>query len=89
MGLHRLLQGSEPQLRTRRKLEAWFVQRLSANGEGLDTDAALAALQLLLQDLSPEKRKRVFAQALKFWTGVYEAEMGDRPAWLQQLSESR
>lgn len=85
MGIHRLLQGSEPQQRTRLKLEAWFVRHSEAARGEVDATTAAAALSILLHDLPPDRRDYVFHEALRFWRSMYRSGRGELPEWLTSL----
>ena len=85
MGLHRLLNGSEPQTRTRRKLEAWYVRRVAARSDELSIETASAALGVLMQDLAPADREDAFTRAVRFWEELYDSTRTPHPHWLDGL----
>jgi hypothetical protein len=85
MGLHRLLSGSEPQARTRAKLEAWYVRDAADRMEPVSAETAAAALRLLAAGLPPEARREAVLAALRTWERAYDAASAPRPAWLTDV----
>jgi hypothetical protein len=84
-GLNLFLQGAEPYLKTRQKLEQWFVRLASAETNVTDAETAAAALAVLTHDISPADRQEVIAEAVRWWAAKY-GELGiPRPGWIEQL----
>lgn len=87
MGLHRLLNGSEPQQRTRLKLESWYVQRTLRTGGAVTPEVASAAMRLLTLALPTSRRKAATLQVLQSWAAVYDSAKVPHPEWLIVLRQ--
>ncbi len=77
-GLRKFLSSASPYSATRRKLERWYVRR----GSAPDVHSALAALEVLVQDLPPAERIRGMERILK---GLERSRTGRLPGWIKQL----
>ena len=77
-GLQKFLAGSSPYSATRRKLERWYVRR----GSAPDSHSALAALEVLVQDLPPAERIRGMQRIVD---GLERSRTGTLPGWIRQL----
>ena len=77
-GLQKFLSGASPYSATRTKLERWYVR----SGRSPDSHSALAALEVLVQDLPPAER----TQAMSRLVEVVEKDRGGRPpSWIKRL----
>lgn len=85
-GFRAFLSGSEPHPGTLRKLNEWFVQRLASEDGDVSSEAAAAALSLLVAHLPPGEREH----AVQHLLGVVETLGGQRarlPRWIARLRE--
>lgn len=83
-GFRAFLSGSEPHPGTLRKLNEWFVQRLASEDGEVSSEAAAAALSLLVAHLPPGERN----DAVQHLLGVVETLGGPRahlPRWIARL----
>jgi len=85
IGLHRLLAGAEPQQRTRRKLEGWYVQRVTSLHSDVTPALAATALQLLASGLPPSKRRDAIRRVVGAWVAEYKSANVTLPAWLESV----
>jgi hypothetical protein len=76
-GLQNFLDGAVPYSATQKKLERWYVRR----GRGSDVHSALAALEVLVQDLSPDEQLPAMEGILR----ALERATDDPPSWLGAL----
>lgn len=77
-GLQKFLDGSSPYSATRKKLARWYVRR----GHEPDVHAALAALEVLVQDLPPVERLQAMDRAL---VALARSRIGKSPSWMKQV----
>src|SRR5690606_2328711 len=63
-GLQKFLDGATPYTMTRQKLERWYVREAARYGGGPGTGSALAALQILIQDLPAAGRDEAAIEIL-------------------------
>jgi hypothetical protein len=85
-GFRAFLNGSEPHAGTLRKLNEWYVQKQASDGGEVSSEAAAAALSLLVAHLPPGQRNEAVQQLL----GVVETFGGRRaklPRWIAHLRE--
>jgi hypothetical protein len=84
-GMNLFLQGAEPYLKTRQKLEQWYVALAGKATEITHPEIATAALSVLTHDIPPAARPAVIADAVRWWAARY-ADLGiPRPKWIEQL----
>ena len=77
-GLQNLLDGATPYSATRKKLERWYVR----GGHAPDVHSALAALEVLVQELSPAEQ----IEAMEGILHVLErSRTRRRLRWVKQL----
>lgn len=86
-GLEKFLCGGTPYARSRQKLQDWWVRegqrpRTDLSGEGMEV-----AVAALVRDVPPEQRAPALKRLLDSLRGLYEAEMGICPPWLDALAE--
>jgi hypothetical protein len=82
--LRAFLNGSEPHAGTLRKLNEWFVQRQASDAGEVSSEAAAAALSLLVAHLPPGER----TDAVQGLLGVVETLGGQStqlPRWIARL----
>jgi hypothetical protein len=85
-GFRAFLNGSEPHAGTLRKLNEWYVQKQAGDGGEVSSEAAAAALSLLVAHLPPGERK----DAVQHLLGAVETLGGPRahlPRWIARLRE--
>lgn len=84
-GLQYFLDGGDPQERTRRKLEAWYLWSEAGLELGVDAGLEALALDVLVRGLPPGERGRAAMGALAYFERVY-ADAGQAvPAWVADL----
>lgn len=88
VGLHRLLAGAEPQQQTRRKLESWYIRRVSQSSETVTAELAAAALHALASGLPLAKREDAVQRILDVWASEYSAAKVPPPDWLLALKRT-
>ena len=85
-GFRAFLNGSQPHPATLRKLNEWFVQKQASDQGEVSSDAAAAALSLLVAHLPPGERDA----AVQHLLGIVET-LGDPrshlPRWIARLRE--
>lgn len=86
-GLRKFLDGSSPYSATQRKLERWYVRESARYGGGLSVGSAFAALSVLVQDLPPQRRRRVLEEMLEMLQREYGDVQEPIPGWLEVLPE--
>ena len=77
-GLWKFLSGATPYSATRKKVERWYVRR----GGAPDVHTALAALEVLVQDLPPADRIQAMEGIL---AALGQSMSGKLPNWMEQL----
>lgn len=86
-GLQYFLDGGDPQDRTRRKLEGWYLW----NEAGLDRSRAeeleAIALSVLVRGLPPHERSPAVVGALGYFGRVYRDAGIPAPEWVSELRE--
>lgn len=85
MGLHRLLAGAEPQQQTRRKLESWYIRRVSQRGGTVTAELAAAALNALASEIPSARREDAVQRILDAWAVEYTVARVPLPDWLMVL----
>ncbi len=88
MGLHRLLAGAEPQQQTRRKLESWYIRRVSQSSGRVTAELAAAALHILALGLPSSRRDESLQNILDAWASEYSAAKVPPPDWLMALKRT-
>lgn len=88
MGLHRLLAGAEPQQQTRRKLESWYIRRVSQSSGTVTAELAAAALHALALGLPASRRDEAIQNVLDAWASEYSAVKIPPPDWLTALKRT-
>lgn len=86
-GLEKFLCGGTPYSRSRQKLQEWWVRegqrpRTDLSGEGMEV-----AVAALVRDVPPEQRTPAMKRLVRSLRGVYEAEIGICPPWLDDLAD--
>jgi hypothetical protein len=85
-GFRAFLNGSEPHPGTLRKLNEWYVQRQASDNAEVSSEAAEAALSLIVAHLPPAERNGAAQHLLS----VLETLGGPRahlPRWIARLRE--
>jgi hypothetical protein len=86
-GLQYFLDGGDPQDRTRRKLEGWYLW----NEAGLELSGAeeleAIALAVLVRGLPPHERNAAVAGALGYFERAYRDAGIPVPGWISELRE--
>lgn len=81
-GLMKFIGGAKPQMRTLRKLVAWYVQQHSAHAH-LDEDVFAAALTVLVNSYPREMRERVRADLVEVLRKGLEESGVAPPPWMK------
>lgn len=84
-GLQKFVDGSVPYLPTRQKLERWYVRETARSGEDMSAGVAMAALNLLVDDLPLSRRRATLLSMVDTLSAAYDAPDAVRPAWLEDL----
>lgn len=84
-GLQKFLDGATPYTMTRQKLERWYVREAARYGGGPGTGSALAALQILIQDLPAAGRDEAAIEILDLLESAYRRRRRRSPGWLAEL----
>lgn len=85
-GLQKFRDGALPYAATRRKLERWYVREAAQYGlGGLGAGSALAALQILTQDLPPSQESQMAGEILDLLEAAYRQRRQRPPAWIGEV----
>jgi hypothetical protein len=84
-GLRKFLEGTDPYLKTRRKLERWYVRERLTYGSQVTAVVAQNALRLLVQDLPPNRRANAVGRLLAGLEEEYTRARDESPEWLAEL----
>lgn len=85
-GLQKFLDGGQPYVAMRRRLERWFV--LHGPGRrhtGLTSASALAILRDLVQDLTPARHRPMMELLVVSLADAYATAHLPQPAWLGEV----
>lgn len=84
-GLQKFAEGAAPYRNTRRKLTEWFTRQAQPIARGtVSTEAALAALDLLLHDLPRRRRSLTREEIIVQLRTAYEQTGTPLPEWLSR-----
>ena len=85
-GLQKFLDGAEPYVATRRRLERWYVLHGPGRHEtSLTGPSAMAILRVLVQDLSPARHRPTLELLVQSLEDAYTLAHLPRPAWLGEV----
>ena len=80
-GLQKFMSGSQPFSATKKKLALWYAK----SGQALDRHSALAALEVLVQELPPAERQEAMDRILGVLEIWNEEKARGVPAWIPEL----
>jgi hypothetical protein len=86
-GLRGFLEGTDPYLKTERKLRRWLLHRGSRGGptEALTAETAGAALSLLLEHLPPRHRTTAASEVLDVLDRHCRQSHTPLPSWVERI----
>ena len=80
-GLQKFLSGAQPFSKTRKKLALWYAR----SGQAPDRHSALAALEVLVQDLPPAERQEAMERILMVLEVWNQEKARGTSAWIPEL----
>ncbi len=84
-GLQKFVDGSVPYPPTRQKLERWYVRETARYGGEVSVGLALDALDVLLQDIPADQRRRTACALVARLSEACRDGGSPRPEWLDVL----